>query len=336
MGEATTSNVGDRAGRPWRVLLTGMGGGLGTTVARLLESHPQVEAVAGLDIGPPRRQMSRSEFHRVDPRNRARTVEVVHAFRPTAVLHLGIYEPNARSTPKAAVERTAAGTIAVLGAAAACGTVERFVMRSGIEIYGRGRGVATRPDESVEPAPTSEFGRSLHHAERVARATADSAGITLSSLRFAPLAGPHLASPLGRYLRLPAVPLSLGGLPFCLLHRDDAATALVRALEVGHDGPINVVGSGAVNAWQAARLGGRVPVPVAGPAWLFATRVTELAGSPLPGHVRELLVRGRVADGRRQHEILGIRPAHTTTDVVKHLYEWASVAYIDQSEDRAA
>jgi UDP-glucose 4-epimerase len=324
------------AGRRLRVLVTGMGGELGTQVANTLGAHPRVEAVVGLDIHPPRRRIPNSEFHRIDPRNRPRTVEIVRAFEPTAVVHLGIYEPHARSLPTAAIERTAAGTIAVLGTAIECGTVDRIVMRSGIEVYGRRRGSATRPDESTPLQPTTAFGRSLYHAERIARSTAASADVPLTLLRFAPLCGPHLASPVGRYLRLPVVPVSVAGLPFSLLHQDDAAAAVVRALEVGHDGPVNVVGSGAVVAWQAARLGGRVPVPIAGPAWLFARLAAELAGSPLPDHVRELLVRGRVADGGHQREVLERAPEHSTTDVVKHLYEWASVAYLGGAAVRAA
>jgi UDP-glucose 4-epimerase len=324
------------AGRRLRVLVTGMGGELGTQVATALGGHPRVEAVVGLDIHPPRRRIPNSEFHRIDPRNRPRTVEVVRAFEPTAVVHLGIYEPHARSTPTAAIERTAAGTIAVLGTAIECGTVDRIVMRSGIEVYGRRRGSATRPDEGTPLQPTTGFGRSLYHAERIARSTAASVDVPLAMLRFAPLCGPHLASPVGRYLRLPVVPVSMAGLPFSLLHQDDAAAAVVRALEVGHDGPVNVVGPGAVVAWQAARLGGRVPVPIAGPAWLFARLAAELAGSPLPDHVRELLVRGRVADGGHQRDALDVVPQHTTTDVVKHLYEWASVAYLGAAAVRAA
>jgi hypothetical protein len=56
----------------------------------------------------------------------------------------------------------------------------------------------------------------------------------------------------------------------------------------------------------------------------------------LPDHVRELLVRGRVADGGHQRDALDVVPQHTTTDVVKHLYEWASVAYLGAAAVRAA
>ena len=319
-----------------RVLVTGLGGELGTRVALLLEGRPEVEAIIGLDVEPPRRFLERTHFHRVDPRDRARVVPLVREFEPTAVVHVGTYEPNARCSPRAAVERTEEGTIAVLGAAAECRSLEAIVLRSGIEVYGRGRGSATRPDESVPPDPTSPFGRSLLHAERVAGVAGDAAAVPVTALRLAPVLGPHFPSPLGRYLRLPVVPVSAtSGLPFSLLHQEDAAEAIVAAAFSAHDGPLNVVGGGAVTAGQAVRLGGRIPLPVAGPAWALAKVAAEMAGSPLPDHLRELLIRGRTADGSLARRVLGVSPRWDTADVVKDLFEWAGVTYVsfgDQTE----
>jgi UDP-glucose 4-epimerase len=317
-----------------RVLVTGLGGELGTRVALLLEARPEVEAISGIDIEPPRRYLERTDFHRVDPRDRLRNVAIVRDFDPTAVVHLGTYEPNARCSPKAAVDRTEAGSITVLGAAAECAGLDRIVLRSGIEVYGRGRGAATRPDESVAPEPTSPFGLSLLHAERLASVAGEAAGVPVTALRLATLMGPHFPSPLGRYLRLPAVPVSaLSDLPFSLLHQEDAAAAIVAALLARPDGPVNVVGEGAVTASQAARLGGRLPVPVAGPGWTLARVITEVAGSPLPEHLRELLIRGRTADGSRAAELLGVTPRWTTIDVVKDLFQWAGVTYVTFGDD---
>src|SRR4051812_14068837 len=118
-----------------RVLVTGMGGELGTRVAMLLEDERSVDAVAGIDLDPPRRRLRSSEFVRIEPRDRRRTVEVVRRFAPTAVVHLGVYEPDARSTPRAAAEQTSAAAVAVLGAAAELDSLEAMVVRSGIEVY---------------------------------------------------------------------------------------------------------------------------------------------------------------------------------------------------------
>ena len=96
-----------------RVLVTGLGGELGTRVALLLEARADVEAIVGIDIEPPRRYLTRTDFHRIDPRDRARNVALVREFEPTVVAHVGTYEPNARCSPKAAVERTEADLKAV-------------------------------------------------------------------------------------------------------------------------------------------------------------------------------------------------------------------------------
>jgi UDP-glucose 4-epimerase len=147
-----------------RIAVTGMGGELGTRVALLLEARDDVSAIMGLDLEPPRRHLRRAEYHRVDPRDRERTLSTIAAFAPTVLVHLGVYEPHARSGPTSATTRTAVGTIAALDACLDAGTLEAVVVRSGIEVYGRGSTTPVRPDESVAPDPTSPFGESLLHA----------------------------------------------------------------------------------------------------------------------------------------------------------------------------
>ena len=308
-----------------RVFVTGLGGELGTRVALLLEQDRAVRALAGIDLDPPRRRLRRTGFTRVDPRDRARTTAALRAFRPTAVVHLGVYEPDARCTPRAARERTAGAADAVLGAVAESPDIESVVVRSGIEVYGRGRGSVTVPDESVAIAPRSGFGRSLAQVEwRAGHAAAAGAAVTV--LRLAPVIGPHVPSPLGRYLRLPVVPFNgLGDPPFSVLHHEDAARAIVTALRARRPGTFNVVAPGAVTVSQAARLGGRVPLPLFGPGWMAARRLASLAGAPVPDHLVELLGRGRAADGVRAGVELGIVPATPTREVVRLVHEWAPV-----------
>jgi UDP-glucose 4-epimerase len=312
-----------------RVLVTGMGGELGTRVAMLLEGERSVDAIAGLDLDPPRRRLRQTDFFRIEPRDRKRTVEAVRAFAPTAVVHLGVYEPDARSTPRAAAEQTSAAAVAVLGAAAELDSLEAVVVRSGIEVYSRRRGSVTVPDEDVAPDPGSAFGHSLLQVEAVAASAGERADVPVTVLRMAPIVGPHFPSPLGRYLRLPLVPVSLLSDPtFSVLHQEDAARAVVHALLHRRPGAFNIVGAGAVTALQATRLGNRVPVPLVGPGWLVARRIAEVLGSPVPGHLAELLVRGRTADGSRATSELGYEPAFSTPEVVRDLYEWAPVTHL--------
>ncbi|MEJ7582953.1 MAG: NAD-dependent epimerase/dehydratase family protein [Acidimicrobiales bacterium] len=319
-----------------RVLVTGMGSELGTRVTNLLEGMAGVDAIVGIDRDPPRRRIPRAAFHRIDPRDELGTTQVVRDLEPTVLLHMGVYEPNASRAPAAARLASAAGARNALAAASRCSSLEHIVVRSGIEVYGRGRGQATRPDETVPARPTSGFGRSLLEVEQLARAAAHATDVPLTVLRLAPVVGPHVPSPLGRYLRLPVVGVSaLSDLPFSLLHQEDAAVAVVSAFEVALDGIVNVVAPGAVTAVQAVRMGGRLPAPMLGPSWRLAGMFGELVGAPLPDHVRELLIRGRCADGGRAAE-LDLKPTHTTPAIVQQLYEWAEVLYLDVPNRSAA
>jgi UDP-glucose 4-epimerase len=321
-----------------RVLVSGLGGELGVRAANLLAAGDAPEAIWGLDLDPPRRRLHASvEFHRLDPRDRGRVVALVRDLAPTHVVHLGAYEPNARTGPALAAELNRLGSLHVLGAAADAGSLERIVVRSGTEVYGRRRGAATRPDESVVPDPTSPFGAQLLDAERLAvEAGWAAGGVPVTLLRLAPVTGSAMASPLGRYLRLPLVAVSaLADPTFSVLHQTDAADAIVASVAAGPDGPVNVVGSGAVTPLQAVRLGGRVPVPVVGPQWQVARVAAELLGAPLPHHVRELLCRGRVADGSSVTDLLGIKPSWSTADVVRDIHGWPEVTYYSPALDGA-
>jgi UDP-glucose 4-epimerase len=312
-----------------RVLITGMGGELGTKVAALVEDQPEIERVVGLDIDPPRRRLRRAEFHRIHPRERDRTTELVRDLAPQVLLHLAVYEPNARCSPRTAGSLTLQSTDNVLRTAAASGHLEQIVVRSGIEVYGR-RNATSEPDETIEPAPSSPFGRIMLMVEQAAAEAGAQSLATVTSLRFAPIVGPHFPSPLGRLLRLPVVPVGLlGSHPFTVLHQDDAARAVLAALGARHEGPINVVAPGTVTPIGAARAGGRIPVPVVGPWWVGAKALAELSGSPVPDHVHELLTRGRTADGSLAAQVLGLRPQHPAGQVVEHLYDWAPLTYLE-------
>ena len=319
-----------------RVLITGMGGELGTRVANLLEADETWTEIMGMDGYPPRRRITRTAFHRVDPVDRRKAVHLVREFDPEVVVHLGVYEPNAHFDPTTARLGSAGSAASVLGAAASCPGLRAIVVRSGIEVYGRRRGAPTRPDESAPVDPTTPWGRSLAHAEAVAAEAGQLAGVPVTFVRCAPVVGPSFPSPLGRYLRLPVVAVSpLVELPFAVLHQEDAAHALLAAAHARHDGPLNVVGPGAVTASQAVRRGGRVPVPVLGPGWWAAAATAELLGAPLPPHTRELLTRGGVADGARARAVLGVEP-RPTEDVVDQLYRWGEVAIAAGRGRRAA
>jgi UDP-glucose 4-epimerase len=303
-----------------------MGGELGSLVALLLESEPWVGALMGIDVDPPRRRLRKAEFHRIEPANRSRIVDVVTKFNPHVLIHLAVWEPDARVGTTAARQFTSDAATAVFGAVAECPALESIVVRSGIEVYGRARNSLTRPSEIVRTHPTSEFGRMLERLEQSARAVGDRVGVAVGTLRLAPVLGPHVPSPLGRLLRQPAVPFSaLADPPFTVVEDRDAARAFVAAARKRIDEPVNVVAPGAITALQAIMRGRRVPVPLVGPEWAVVRRLSHVLGAPVPEHVMEVMHRGRLADGSHAMDALGVTTTSSAATIVDRLYKWPTV-----------
>jgi UDP-glucose 4-epimerase len=320
-----------------RVLVTGMGGELGTRVAQLLEERSDVGEIAGCDLVPPRRRLRRAEFHRIDPRRREKLRDFVLEFAPTHVAHFGVYEPASRLAPEEAAARTELGTATTLSAAARTGELEYIVVRSGLEVYGPRRNRASVPDESVPPAPRAPYGSTLLRVESVAAAIGRRNDVPVGAMRYAPVVGSHVPSPLGRLLGLPVVPVNAtSDPPFSLVHPEDACRAMVAALACRHDGPLNIVGPGAASPWQAARLGSRVALPIVGPLWGPAARGAELLGAAIAPHVVVLLRHGRTGDGGAAGAALGLGALRSTPEVLADLYEWAEVVPLATATVNAA
>ena len=315
------------AGR--RVLVSGMGGDLGSRVAALLEQEDWVGDLLGIDADPPRRRLQRAAFHLASVRDHDRIVELVTDFDPHVVVHLAVWEPYSRASPKQAKELTNQAAITFLGAVAECRSLESLVVRSGVEVYGRAHGAATRPDESADIAPTCEFGHMLAAIEQTATDLGRRISIPVAPVRLGGVLGPHVPSPLGRLLRMPVVPFSvLADPPFAVVEDVEAARGFVAAAGRQLAEPVNVLANGAITAFQAIRRGSRFPYPLIGPDWRIARVVAELAGAPIPEHVLETLHRGRLADNTRMAELLGFAASGTTVEVIDKLYAWPSVVHV--------
>ena len=148
--------------------------------------------------------------------------------------------------------------------------------------------------------------------------------------------GAHVPSPLGRLLRLPAVPFLLPGDPeFTVIEDHDAALAFTLAAQHRFDGSINVMADGSITARKAALIGKRLPVPVVGPGWWVTRQLANVAGAPVPDHVVETLRHGRLAHHSDNSRQIYFAPRHTTHDVIERLFEWPSVVRVPAAQ-RAA
>jgi UDP-glucose 4-epimerase len=301
-----------------RVLISGMGGELGSLVASCLEAEPWVGPIVGIDLEPPRRRLRRAEFHLVEPGDGERVRDLVAGTDPHVVIHLGVYEPDARATQAESDAWTPAVTAATLDPTAFGPSLQAIVARSGLAVYGRAR----RP-----PAATSPFGEQLAAAEEAALLAGDTARVPVALLRLGQVLGGHVPSPFGRLLRLRAVPCDAFADPSLhVVDGRDAAAAIVVAARQQHAGAVEVVAPGAVTVRDALRTGHRIPLPLVGPQWFAARQVTALWGAPLPRHVEELLRHGtQLGHAPTAAEALAVELAGSASEVVADVYAWQAV-----------
>lgn len=312
-----------------RVLITGMGGELGSLVASMAERSEWAGDILGFDVDPPRRLLTRSRFVRVDPTEHDRIASLITEFNPHVLLHVGVWEPDARLGTDDAQRCTSLVAKAVFDASHQADALETVVVRSGIEIYGRGTYSPDIAVESTPIGPNTTYGAMCADIEERATDLRISRGINVCSLRLAPVLGAHVPSPLGRLLRLPAIPYyGIGNPIFCVVEDHDAATAFMLGAQRDADGVANIVANGAISMLRATVVGRRVPLPSFGPAWWLAKNASSIAGAPMPDHVSDLIQNGRLAASNEAAHLLRFAPRHSTTEVVRNLYNWPSIERI--------
>jgi UDP-glucose 4-epimerase len=196
-------------------------------------------------------------------------------------------------------------------------------------VYGTRSHAPLTPTDTTTPAPASRFGRMLQFLERQAADLRAARGVAVANLRLASVLGAHVPSPLGRLLRLPAVPFLLpSDPPFTVIEDHDAALAFRLAASHRFDGAINVAADDTTTARRAALQGRRIPVPVVGPGWWVTEKIANLAGAPVPDHVIEMLRHGRLAHASDNAHLIRFAPRHSTREVIERLYEWPSVVRV--------
>lgn len=309
-----------------RVLVTGMGGELGSLVSKMVEGTEWAGDILGFDVDPPRRNLKRSRFVRVGPTQTERMTELIAGFNPHVILHVGVWEPHARLSTAEAAECTESVARAVFHAAHAADALETAVVRSGIEIYGAGTWSPRVAVETTPVAPESTYGGMCRVIEQQAGELRTARGVNVCTLRLAPVLGAHVPSPLGRLLRLPVLPYrGLHNPVFCVVEDHDAARAFLLGAERDADGTVNIVANGAVSLLRTAAVGRRLVLPALGPGWEVTRAASRAAGAPIPDHVGELLAHGRLAASNEASHLLRFAPSHTTTEVIARMYRWPSV-----------
>ncbi|HUK70448.1 MAG TPA: NAD-dependent epimerase/dehydratase family protein [Streptosporangiaceae bacterium] len=321
------------------VLITGVSGYLGAEVAAILRDEPGIERLIEV-AGPatadtasrprPRAAEAASgdwpqqaagqaarpdeEVVRLDVRTN-QLGELIKATAADTVVHLGLATTPGAAGGRASMKETnVVGAMQLLIACQRSPTVRKLVVRSSTAVYGTSARNPTVFTEDMEPRASHGLARDVVDVEGYVRGLARRRpDIAVSVLRFVNFLGHRVDSPLTRYFMLPVTPTVLGHDPrIQFVDLWDGVEVVRRVVAHDHPGIFNVTGRGAMYLSQCLRRGGRVPVPMPGPA---LDAIAGLGFFPdVSPEQRDLLRYGRVVDGTKLERELGWAPRRTTEE----------------------
>ncbi len=299
-------------------LVTGIGGDLARTFAARLWSLAGTKKVLGL-AGPTgdRPAPKKVQVAEIDPRDPA-LVEFLEENKVDTVVHLDFLEEYRHQ--EEVFDRNVMGMLNVSAAAAESGA-RKLVLASSTWVYGA---VYDNPNYLTEARPLRGRPHLSHMKERAEveryakEFVATHPRLVTTILRFAPILGPSIDSPLSRYLGLPNPPAAMGFDPLLqLLHEEDAVEALIAACRADVRGAVNVAADGIIPLLKLLRKAGRPYLPVFHPIANLATKLAPgfAAFRQMPIDV-EYLRFPCVADTRRMKEELKLTPRLGLAEIV--------------------
>lgn len=297
------------------VAVTGACTYLGAELLRRLEEDPRYTKVLALDIRPPALAPGgKVEFVKLDltqPTIDSELATLLAKHHVDTFVH-GAFLSHPTHAAEWAHELEDVGTMHVLNA---CSGVppRRFVMISTTLVYGAH---PKNPNFLVEDSELkghrdSRFVNDKVRAERqVQRYAKEHPEVEVCVLRFAPILGPSISNMYTRFFSRAVAPVMMGHDPLMqFVHEQDAAYALLRAVDSHATGAFNIVGKGVLPYTTVLALLGRVPVPMPQLVARQLTKVlwaTQLVGSP-PSFL-DFLLYLCVADGSKARRELGFAP----------------------------
>ncbi|HEY3445945.1 MAG TPA: NAD-dependent epimerase/dehydratase family protein [Myxococcales bacterium] len=305
-----------------RVAVTGASGSIGRLALPKLLASEQVESVLALDLSEPDLEHAKLRFAAVDLSRSSAVGDLTRALKESeigCVVHLAFFSKPVRDSAFAH-EVEAVGTGKVLTACAAAG-IKALVMSSSTFVYGA---EPTHPnflteDRPLVPHPQSRFVADRIEAEVQVRAFRKSHPALRSVvLRFAPIVGPSVDTPITRYLGGPVAPMALGHDPLVqCVHEDDVAEALLLSVLSNKRGDFNICGRGVLPLSTVLHLCGARPLPLPLPLATAALKALNALGiTAVPPRLIDYLRYLWVADGQKAERELHFRPRHSTREAI--------------------
>ncbi len=297
------------------VVVTGISGNLGKTIARILHRN---ERVIGIDRRPFPERPKDVELHQIDVRRR-KAGDIFRRNPVKALVHLGIvYNPR---LPEA--ERHAFNVVGTQQLLEYCARydVKKVVCVSSATVYGPD---PDNPNFLTEDAPLAA---SVRHGEIRDLVEVDMyaqsffwryPNIETVILRPVHIVGPTVRNTVSKYLRMERPWVLAGFDPLIqLIRQEDVARAIMLALTVGTKGIYNVTGPGEAPLSRILDILGRRPRPIPHfVAGKILQRLWEMRMTSFPPHELDHLRYLCVTDGSRIQRDLGFEPAYSLQDTV--------------------
>lgn len=300
------------------VLVTGVAGFWGRRVAEELMDDDAYHVI-GLGDGPLTRQYPSLDFIQTDIRNPL-LYELLRSEKVDIVCHLAFQ--HATRPSEAAFDHNVIGTMKVLGACAEA-NVKKIILRSSTMVYGAGPqnpGFLTE-DYKLTSDRSYEYLRDMVEIEAFVNGfRRQHPHISVSMLRFANVVGPHVDSPMTRFLNSPISPTLLGFDPLLqVIHEEDAAMAIVHAIKTDHPGVFNIAAEPSMPLSKMIGIVGKLPLPVLHPLAYLGVNFLGGTGKRLPSYAPlglDYLRYRWIADTHRMINEFEYSPAFTAEETI--------------------
>jgi UDP-glucose 4-epimerase len=301
-----------------RYLVTGGAGYIGSRLVDVLSRREDTQRLVICDLAPPGDYRPKTQFERVDVRDRDAICAVLERTRPDALVHLA-FILNPSHDEQLMYDVDVNGTHNVLEAAAAAGTPQVLVTSSAVA-YGAfpDNPVPLTEDEPVRGVASFSYARDKTEADRICQLwAARYPERVMTIVRPSIVLGPNVDNYLVRLWTKAPFAVDAGQLENLIqfVHEDDLVEAVSGLLLGRHGGAFNVAGDGPMTLRETFEIIGtpvrRMPLRayrgLARAAWRL--RATEAP----PGQIEFSLYPWIVSTDKLK-QTLGWRPRHTSRE----------------------
>jgi UDP-glucose 4-epimerase len=306
-----------------RVLVTGAANRLGTVLAKELLADPQTELVVALDTRTPELPADDRCVHVEADLRAPELPRLLAPHRIDALLHNDVLQfPEPGRSARLLHDTNVVGTIQLLAAAAAQPELRTVVLRSSATIYGSEPNAPAffTEDMATRFPQRTRWQRDAAEVEKLVAAFARRRPeVVVTMLRFQPIIGRTLDTPIMRLIGSPVIPTWMGFDPMVqVIHGDDAIEAMVLALRSGVRGPVNVAAPDTVSLSRVLRRLGKTAIPLPPGTFMPLQGLLRRLGLPrMDLDTARFLHYGRGVDTTRMREELGFEPSLSSIGAIE-------------------